>query len=159
MQIDAFLLDIRDVIMDARRSVDRATCWSRMKILDEQRPYLDSPRFETISNMARTMIEAYPLAGVLGTILAIGAALQTSDSAGTAAEMAATLSGIVARFGDAIWSTFFGLVAAILLMFVHSLLEPRFARLLEIRREVREVVALAKRELAATVPDTKAESS
>lgn len=152
-QIEAFLLDLREVLSDDRRRAERAGCWSRMRVLDERRPYLDSSAFETVSNMARTMIEAYPLAGVLGTILAIGAALQVSD-AGTAAEsaeMAATMSTIVARFGDAIWSTFFGLGAAILLMFVQSLLEPRFGRMQEIRSEVREVVALAKRELATSV--------
>src|SRR5690606_15884731 len=109
--------------------------------------YLHSLAFETSYNICRTMIEAYPLAGVLGTILAIGAALQQ----GAATEQIATVSTIVSRFGDAIWSTFAGLIAAILLMFLNSLLEPGFSRLSENRVHVRDTVARAKRELSFQV--------
>lgn len=155
-QIDAFVQDINDVLNDASRRDDRVRCLQRIHILDEKRSYLDSLSFETISNMARTMIEAYPLAGVLGTILAIGSALQNG---GTADAASATMTGIVSRFGDAIWSTFAGLSAAMLLMFINSLLEPRFARLTTCRTHVRDMVARAKRELglaAALREDTRA---
>lgn len=146
-QIDAFVEDVNDVLNDPSRSADRTECLRRMHILDERRSYLDSLSFETAGNVARTMIEAYPLAGVLGTILAIGSALQRPDAAVNAA---ATMTNIVTRFGDAIWSTFCGLAAAIILMFVNSLLETRFARLTQCRAHVRDVVAKAKRELALT---------
>ena len=137
-QIDAFLADVNDVLDDTSRVEDRSGLLRRMSILDEKRRYLSSMSFETIYNAARTMIEAYPLAGILGTILAIAAALQES----------ATISAIVERFGDAIWSTGVGLIAAIALLFVHSILEPRFARLAENRSHVRDTVARAKRELS-----------
>jgi len=151
-QIDAFVEDINDVVTDSSRSSDRAACLQRMHILDERRSYLDSLSFETAINMARTMIEAYPLAGVLGTILAIGSALQKSETAAAGAATAATtMSRIVERFGDAIWSTFAGLAAAILLMFINSLMETRFERLTQCRSHVRDVVAKAKRELAMSV--------
>lgn len=154
-QIDAFVQDINDVLADPNRREDRVRCLQRIHILDEKRSYLDSLSFETIGNMARTMIEAYPLAGVLGTILAIGSALQAGDAAqgADAAQAAtATMAGIVSRFGDAIWSTFAGLLAAMLLMFVNSILEPRFSRLTDCRVHVRDMVARAKRELGlATV--------
>lgn len=146
-QIDAFVEDINDVVNDPARVGDRAECLRRIHILDERRSYLDSLSFETASNMARTMIEAYPLAGVLGTILAIGSALQRNDAAQDAA---ATMSAIVTRFGDAIWSTFCGLAAAIVLMFINSMLETRFERLTQSRSHVRDMVAKAKRELAMT---------
>lgn len=144
-QIDAFVEDINDVVTDPSRVADRSTCLQRMHILDERRSYLDSLSFETACNVARTMIEAYPLAGVLGTILAIGAALQKSDAA---TNTASTMADIVGRFGDAIWSTFCGLAAAILLMFINSFLETRFQRLTECRGHVRDIVAKAKRELS-----------
>ena len=146
-QIDAFLADVNDVLEDTTRSEDRAALLGRMKVLDEKRRYLNSMFFETVYNITRTMIEAYPLAGVLGTILAIGAALQTDS----AAQQAVTVSAIVGRFGDAIWSTFAGLIAAILLMFVNSMVETGFERLTENRRHVRETIARAKRELAVHV--------
>lgn len=144
-QIEAFLADANEVLGDESRTADRRALLERMKYLDERRSYVNSLGFETIYNMARTMVEAYPLAGVLGTILAIGAALQ-ADPAAT--EAATAVGTIVGRFGDAIWSTFAGLTAAVLLMFVNSLLEPRFTRLAENRAHVRETVAKAKRELS-----------
>lgn len=155
-QIDAFAEDINDVLHDQTRVEDRAECLRRMHILDERRSYLDSLSFETAGNVSRTMIEAYPLAGVLGTILAIGSALQRSEGAANAA---ATMSSIVTRFGDAIWSTFCGLAAAIILMFVNSMLETRFERLTQSRSHVRDMVAKAKRELAisAGVPSAAKE--
>lgn len=139
-QIEAFLADVNDVIGDPSRRADRASLLQRMNILDEKRRYLRSLLFETMYNVARTMIEAYPLAGVMGTVFAIGAAL------GTSAEK--TTTTIVSRFGDAIWATFAGLMAAILLMFLNSMLEPRFVRLAESRAHVRDTIARAKRELA-----------
>lgn len=155
-QIDAFVADVNDVLHDASRHEERQECLRRMHILDERRSYLESLAFDTTGNTARTMIEAYPLAGVLGTILALGAALQQPES-GT--DVSATMSTIVARFGDAIWSTFWGLLAAILLMFVNSLLETRFERLTRSRAHVRDMVAGAKRELGLSVTLPATDSS
>ena len=142
-QIDAFVQDVNDVLSDDSRSEDRSECLRRMQILDEKRRYLESVSFETATHVARTMIEAYPLSGVLGTVLAIGSALQT-DAAG---QSASTVNVVMERFGDSIWSTFAGLLAAIVLMFVNSILEIRFNRLTDSRTHVREMVARAKREL------------
>ncbi|MDA1015045.1 MAG: MotA/TolQ/ExbB proton channel family protein [Planctomycetota bacterium] len=148
-QIDAFIADINEVLNDAKRKQDRKSLLDRMNILDEKRGYLSSMVFQTTYNMCRTMVEAYPLAGVLGTILAIGAAMQSkSGEVG-----AASVSLIVDRFGDAIWSTFAGLVAAIVLMFLNSLVEPKFQRLSENRGHVQEMVAHAKRELSLSAGD------
>ena len=143
-QIEAFLADVTETLEHDDRQEERGALLLRLNILDERRRYLDSLFFETCYNICRTMIEAYPLAGVLGTILAIGAALQTDSGP----EGASAVSAIVARFGDAIWSTFAGLVAAIALMFVNSAVEPRFTRLSENRLHVRETVARVKRELS-----------
>jgi biopolymer transport protein ExbB len=110
--------------------------------------------FETSYNICRTMIEAYPLLGVLGTILAIGAALQSGDGASASS----SVSVIVSRFGDAIWSTFAGLSAAVVLMFLNSAVEPRFRRLAENRQNVRETVARAKRELSLTTSSQEGQS-
>lgn len=142
-QIEAFLADVNDVLDDPSRQADRRSLLDRMKILDEHRHYLHSMRFETTYNIARTMIESYTLMGILGTIMAIGAALQTGTS-----EQATSVGVIVSRFGEAIWSTFAGLIGAMLLMFVNSCVETTFGRLSENREHVRETVARAKRELS-----------
>ena len=153
-QVDAFIHDVRDLLHEPTRRAERAACLQRIHVLDERRNYLDSLSFETVSNAARSMIEAYPLAGVLGTILAIGAALQ-----GDGGEPAAMMSNVVTRFGDAIWSTFFGLCAAIVLMLVNSLLETRFERLTDTRQQIRELVAHSKRELKLMQPAVAAQSA
>jgi biopolymer transport protein ExbB len=150
-QLDAFLADVKDVLDDPARGPERVALQARMRILDEERRYLHSHAFDTCYNVCRTMIEAYPLAGVLGTILAIGAALQLSPD-----NQENTVSTIVQFFGAAIWSTFAGLIAAMWLMFVNSWLEPRFQRLSESRTAVRETVSRAKRELSLAVAKEQA---
>ncbi len=142
-QIEAFLADVNEVVDNPSRRADREALLNRIYILDGRRKYLNSLFFETCYNLCRTMIEAYPLAGVLGTILAIGAALQ-----GGGGEQTAGVDAIVGRFGDAIWSTFAGLMAAIALMFINGLVETTFNRLSENRTHVRETTARVKRELA-----------
>lgn len=144
-QIEAFLADVKDVLDDPTKQADREALWQRMKILDEERRYLQSQGFETSYNLCRTMIEAYPMAGILGTILAIGAALQDGQQTGDAAT---TVSAIVQYFGNSIWSTFAGLFAAITLMFLNGLVETRFIRLAENRQHVRETITRAKREMS-----------
>jgi biopolymer transport protein ExbB/TolQ len=153
-QIEAFLADVNEVLSSPRDSEERRLLRDRVNILDERRGYLNALPFETAYNVARTMIEAYPLAGVLGTILAIGAALGSKEGV-------SSVQQIVSRFGDAIWSTFAGLIAAIALMFLNSLIEPKFGRLSENRAHVRETVARAKRELAlapSAVPSNAGEA-
>ena len=142
-QIDAFLADIKDVLDDPTKVSERQNLWQRIRILDEERRYLQSQSFETWYTICRTMIEAYPLAGVLGTILAIGAALQSGQ--GNAQQ---TVTDIVKNFGESIWSTFAGLISAVLLMFINSIVETKFRRLAENRLHVRETIARTKRELS-----------
>lgn len=143
-QIEAFLADIKDVLDDPTKQAEREALWQRMKILDEERRYLQSQAFETSYNVCRTMIEAYPMAGILGTILAIGSALQDGQQA---KDPTTTVSAIVQYFGNSIWATFAGLIAAITLMFINSLVETRFHRLGENREHVRETITRAKREM------------
>ncbi len=141
-QIEAFLTDVKDALDIPAKSAERQELAIRMSILDEKRRYLHAMRFETIYNVWRSMIEAYPMAGILGTVLAIGAALQTDQSG------SATVNAIVRNFGESIWSTFSALAAAVVLIFLNSWIEPAFARLSENREHVRDMVARAKRELA-----------
>jgi len=141
-QIDAFVEDVREAL---QREGDREKIRQRLSILDEQRTYLNSYRFETSWNVARTGIEAYPLLGVLGTIFALWLAMREPT-----ADASATVGTIVERFGVAIDSTFAGLAMAIVLMVVHSYYETLFTRLSENRRAVRDLVTQVKRELSTS---------
>ncbi len=138
-QIDAFVEDVREAMQDPD---DRDSIRRRMNILDERRPYLESFRFETAWNVARSGIEIYPLLGVLGTIFALWLAMREPTG-----DAATTVGTIVERFGLAIDSTFAGLAVAILLMVVNSYYETLFVRLSENRRAVRDLVTQVKRDL------------
>lgn len=151
-QIEAFLTDVKDALDTPARGEDRQQLAVRLSILDEKRRYLHALRFETFYNVWRSMIETYPLAGMLGTVLAIGAALQEGNQ--TAA--GASVSTIVKHFGESIWSTFAGLAAAVVLIFLNSLIEPAFTRLSESRAQVRDLTARAKRELAISAAGSSA---
>ena len=143
-QIEAFLTDVKEALDTPDRADDRQQLSIRLNILDEKRRYLHALRFETAYNVWRSMIETYPLAGMLGTVLAIGAALAEGNAAGGTA----SVGNIVKHFGESIWSTFAGLAAAVILIFFNSLIEPAFTRLSENREQVRDMVARAKRELS-----------
>lgn len=137
--IDAFVADVQDAL---RHPQEREQVRTRIRILDERRDYLDSYRFESAWTVARSGIEAYPLLGVLGTIFALWLAMRGPTGDGEAA-----VGAIVSRFGVAIDSTFAGLAMAIILMIVNSALETLFRRLLESRRQVRDLVLRSKQEL------------
>jgi biopolymer transport protein ExbB/TolQ len=139
-QVEAFLADVNETLDEPARAADRETLLARINILDEKRKYLQSMGFEISYNVCRSMIEAYPLGGILGTILAIGLVVQQGETASPAL--------IVQRFGEAIWSTCAGLVAAVVLMFFNSLVETSFVRLAENRQHVERAVARVKRALA-----------
>lgn len=184
-QIEAFVQDIHEVLTNPALTASRPALLDRLRILDEKRRYLDSLRFDTAWNAARSMIEAYPLSGILGTILAIGSALHAESTASTAAvppqppaataditanapgtgalrsppSAAASVSLVMDRFGDSIWSSFAGLLAAIILMFISSLSEVRFSRLSECRTSVRQLVTHARRELQLSAMPAPAPAS
>ncbi|GIX05280.1 MAG: hypothetical protein KatS3mg114_1149 [Planctomycetaceae bacterium] len=151
-QIEAFLADLREILGLPHDHPLRETLRLRLEILDEQRRYLRSHRFETWFNVTRTMIEAYPLLGTMGAILAIGSALHLAPD-----DQRNTVSTIVRFFGEAIWSTAAGLLSAIILMFINSALEPGFDHLLDFRAQLRELLARAKRELALISVETRVE--
>jgi biopolymer transport protein ExbB/TolQ len=139
-QIEAFLTDVNEVLDNPSRISDRRSLLARISILDEKRKYLQSLGFEISYNVCRSMIEAYPLGGILGTILAIGLLVLEGDRASPGM--------IVQRFGEAIWSTCAGLVCAVVLMFFNSLVETSFVRLSENRLHVMQTVGRVKRVLA-----------
>lgn len=143
--IDAFVADVQEALGHPE---DREQVRTRIRILDERRDYIDSYRFESAWTVARTGIEAYPLLGVLGTIFALWLAMRGPTGDGEAA-----VGAIVSRFGVAIDSTFAGLAMAIILMIVNSVLETLFRRLLESRRQVRDLVLRSKQELMALPAD------
>jgi hypothetical protein len=160
-QIDSFITDIEHVLEQPGDDSEPAELKRRLEIKDETRPYLRSVRPETLYNVARTGIEAYPLLGILCTILAMGVGMPARPSAQgveanaaaeapealPAAETVSASGQIVRAFGAAIWSTAAGLISALVLMLVNALIGPALERLIEHRRQVRQIVFAARKRL------------
>jgi biopolymer transport protein ExbB/TolQ len=143
-RIDSFLGNIREVLTDPARADDQKKLYERILAKDESKTYLRSSSFETLYSIARTSIEIYPLLGIMGTVLAIGLALNSSgadDTANLASER------IVRNFAGSIWATLAGIGCGIILLLVNAALEPAFQRLLEHRWDVRETISAAKIQL------------
>jgi biopolymer transport protein ExbB/TolQ len=170
-RIDTFIADIREVIQHPQTPTEARRLYERIVSKDELRRYLQGTKFETWYNVARTGIEIYPLLGIIGTVLAIGLGLNTrpetsaaphttptavttpaATPADTAPAPAANPTGAIVRnFASSIWATLVGLLFAIIFMMVNSYLEPSFARLIEHRASVRNVISHAKSQLGLAV--------
>ena len=148
-RIDSFLANVREVLDDPSRAADRRILHDQIVMKDETKKYLRGSRFETLYSVARTSIEMYPLLGIMGTVLAIGLALN-APSTGDAAFAS---ERIVRNFAGSIWATLAGIGCGIVLLLVNSVVEPGFQRLLEHRWEVREVISAAKTQLGALEDD------
>jgi hypothetical protein len=167
-QIEDFLQDVHAILTQDHFQEERATILTRVVAKKEQRPYLRAKGFERWYSVARAGVEIYPLAGILGTILAMGVSLtaappvQMPDSEadraaitegieaditplGATSSDETAVASIVTNFRSAIWSTFFGLLFAILFMGINAWHEPSFTRLVEYRKAVREAIREAER--------------
>jgi biopolymer transport protein ExbB/TolQ len=146
-RINAFMADIRDAVEaggeGARSLLDR------LMTKDEQRVYLKTHRFERGYSIARSSIEIFPLLGIIGTVIAIGAGMNAPS-----ANDVDRVSRVVQNFGHSVWSTAFGLGAAILFMGLNAWFEPDFERLLGYAGTIREMIAHAKNRLGLAAADT-----
>ena len=147
-RINVFMADIRDAVDsggdNARKMLDR------LMTKDEERLYLKTHRFERGYSIARTCIEIFPLLGIIGTVIAIGAGMNAPG-----ANDADKVSRVVQNFGHSVWSTAFGLGAAILFMGINAWYEPDFERLLGYAGAIREMIAHAKNRLGLAADNAR----
>lgn len=160
--IECYLNGLREIISKGNRS-DVQQVWERLKVLVKDKRHLHTGLFETAYNVVREMIPAYPLMGILGTVLAIGVGLSaerldatalSQGSAGSVRPVAAvsgavvgndSAQGIVKDFKNAIWSTVWGLMFGLAFMLVNAAVEPSFTRAVEYRANVRDILLEANR--------------
>lgn len=148
-RINVFMADIRDSVHSPGNTEQAQRLLDRLMTKDEARLYLKAHRFEVGYSVARTCIEVFPLLGIVGTVLAIAAAMGTSGI-----DDSDKVSKVVQNFGHSVISTAVGLGAAIVFMFVNSLFEPGFERLLGYADAIRDMVAHAKKNLGLTPTST-----
>jgi biopolymer transport protein ExbB len=140
--INFFLADLQDVIRNPAKLHELEDLRTRLIYKDEARPYLKTAAFERVYSLSRTLIEIYPLLGILGTVLAIGCGLAAQANASP--ESSSAIDAVVRNFGNSIWSTFMGLLFAVIFMILNAFWEPGFQRLMEHQANVREIIMAAK---------------
>jgi biopolymer transport protein ExbB/TolQ len=142
-RINTFMADIRDAVESSNGKEDARPLLERLMTKDEERIYLKTHRFERWYSIARSSIEIFPLLGIIGTVIAIGAGMSTSGT-----NDAEKVARVVQNFGHSVWSTAFGLGAAIIFMGVNAWFEPEFERLLGYADKIGDLIAHAKAKLA-----------
>ena len=161
--IDGFFHDIQDVVATHQDSPDARELSRRLVTKDEARKYLKRMSFETLYSCVRTGIEAWPLLGILGTVVAIALGMQATTTAPGPVEPAAIVQPVTtapvagapqapppapeapeAAPTDAIIRNFRMLAFGVGFMLFNAWVEPSFERLMEHRRSVRTAVRTAK---------------
>jgi biopolymer transport protein ExbB len=138
-RIDIFVTNINDRLKNYRTKEEVIEICNELTMKDQSWTRLKTDNFERAYSVFRTMPEIYPLLGIVGTVLAIAAGLQ--------GESADKIDLVVKNFGNSVWSTAIGLMAAIVFMVVNALQEPSFERVLTYKQQVREIITLAKQVL------------
>lgn len=133
-QINAFLVDIENVIRISDKSSELRELRNRVMHKEEEKPYLNSAGFECYWSLSRAFTEMYPLIGICGTVLAIACGLQSPG------DDTNTVNAVVSNFGGSIWITLYGLSCAVVAMFFNAAFEPSFQKLLEHQANVKRII-------------------
>lgn len=104
---------------------------SNVRSQDARKIDLKSYRIESWGNVANAIVQAFPLLGIFGTILAIGQSLQGSEG---------DVSVIMVAFTNAVNTTILGLVFAIIYMIVDAFFQAKAGRLKNELNKYRDVI-------------------
>lgn len=140
-QIDGFLATIQEIIEHPRDAAELQQLSDRLSILTESNNAAATRLpvwFERDHNILRYAIEAFPLLGILGTILPLGFTINSDTS---------DITATVGNFGAAIGTTIVGLICAIGLGFLNAWWKPSFTRLAEQQHRLDESILAARRKI------------
>ena len=115
---------------------------------DKFQPDFHLDRIRHVQEITRTLIEIFPILGILGTVCAMAGAVGLQQGTDAAAAGAA-LGRIVELFGIAIHSTVYGIGAGILFMILHALIGPRLDSSVRQAEEYREWITQARHQVAS----------
>lgn len=149
--VDAFLADVQDIVEQPRNSEELVKFSERLRIKDESRAHELTHSFETKYSFCRASIEAFPLMGILGTVLAIAAGMGHASGDG---DSSARISQVVSNFGESVYCTGWGIFFAALFSLVNGYFEPKFDRVIKHRHMLEALVLAAKKKacVAAAIP-------
>jgi len=95
-------------------------------------------RTKALLGLGRVFTEVFPLMGILGTVCALSATAGISDLAARPSREA--LERVLSLFGTAVSSTIYGLICAVVFMFVFGALEARLTYSFELVRRYRDLM-------------------
>lgn len=104
---------------------------SNIRNQDARKIDLKSYRIDSWGNVANAIVQAFPLLGIFGTILAIGQSLQGSEG---------DVSVIMIAFTNAVNTTILGLVFAVIYMIVDAFFQAKAGRLKNELNKYRDVI-------------------
>lgn len=149
-KIDSFIAFIRDEI-NSENITDEvmAKITAKSEVTSQ---YTGFYSFENMYSLAKAGIEFFPLAGIIGTAIAIAAGLSNhslSDSE--------RLTAVVANFGESIYVTIYALASALVLILMNAWNETGFLKTLGCRKEISSLVSDAKKAIlhSQQYPGTK----
>lgn len=125
------------VLLDTAEILKRAQAPNYRKLLlnigvqDSRKIELKTYNLERWSNVANAIVQAFPLLGIFGTILALGQSMQSTG---------ADISGIMKAFTNAIDTTMLGLAFAVIYMLVDAFFQAKSARLRQETDKYRDVM-------------------
>ena len=76
--------DIREILTNPGRADERRDFAERLKHRKPGLLYAERSRFDSVQNVTHSFVEAYPILGIMGTILAISAGFQQPSDGGPA---------------------------------------------------------------------------
>lgn len=138
---DQILAFCEDILAQLSRGLDGRQLKGLQK-LQENKPYRKLRTIQSIYAVGPAVTEAYPMLGILGTVISIAGSLSTlSVGDGT---VGPDFSVVIESFGTALWTTIEGLVFAVIFMIIHSWVDSNYTILSDVRRKFEEIVREAR---------------
>jgi biopolymer transport protein ExbB/TolQ len=108
--------------------------WNNAQKITERPNYNKHYKIEIFASIMSTLVQVFPLLGILGTILAIAQTTLTAEGAINA-------SALSKAFVLAMDTTILGLVFSILFMVIESTFQPKIERVIQESNDYREIVS------------------
>ncbi|MDZ7814972.1 MAG: MotA/TolQ/ExbB proton channel family protein [Planctomycetota bacterium] len=133
----ARVLEGMKVFVETAGRAGRAELRGYLKGADERKD-LDLSAVRAVQRLARVLTEVFPLLGILGTVCALSVAVGLSG--GGEPPSPDMIGQFLGLFGNAVDSTIYGLLAAVVFMVVFAAIEGRLERSYELVSRYRDVM-------------------
>lgn len=140
-KIDTYLDSLRQAVDGLSSNKNREVIKAKFEAKTEVTSHLkDLYSLKWQYNLVRSGIEIFPLLGIIGTVLAIGAGLSDSSM-----DSSQKIEAVVKNFGESIIATGLGLSFAIVNILLNAFFEPKFEKVLNFANDINDISREAKK--------------